>query len=246
MRSHRFTSGRTKLVSALTAALVGSLCWFGVLVASDHQDTPEVELSPRLDINDVYAFPGSSPDRMALAVTTSSPLTPANTSAAAFAPGQLYQIKVDNNGDAIEDLVFQFTFRGDGTNQIVEMRGPAAPERTGANTTLIDAEPVISGPINTVLGSQGSIQLFAGTREDPFYIDLEQFFRIIPDRGPETGPLSGIGPDPEATAFRNPGIDFLAGLNALAIVVELPASMLLGSNANQADPAIGVWATTSN
>ena len=42
--------------------------------ASDHQDTPEVELNPRSDINDVYAFPGSSADRIALIMTTSSPI----------------------------------------------------------------------------------------------------------------------------------------------------------------------------
>jgi hypothetical protein len=218
----------------------------GLLVASDHQDTPEVELHPRLDINDVYAFPGSTPDRIALAVTTSSPLTPAQSATAVFDTDQLYQIKIDNNGDAIEDLVLQFTFVGNGSAQRVELRGPAAPERIGSHTTLLDASPVLSGPINTVLGSASGIQLFAGKREDPFYIDLEQFFRIIPDRGPVKGPLSKIGPKPEASSFRDPGIDFLAGINALAIVVELPASVLLGGNANASDPAIGVWATTSN
>ena len=32
------------------------------------------------------------------------------------------------------------------------------------------------------------IQLFAGPRDDPFFIDLEQFFRIMPDRQPVSGP----------------------------------------------------------
>jgi hypothetical protein len=51
---------------------------------------------------------------------------------------------------------------------------------------------------------------------------------------------------PEASAFRDPGFDFLAGINTLAIVVELPAAMLLGANAGAPDPAIGIWATTSH
>ena len=245
MRKHRFTTGRSKLALATTTALVVSVVGFGALLASDHQDTPEVELHPRLDINDVYAFPGSADGRIVLAVTTSSPLTPAQTSSAVFATDQLYQLKVDNDGDAVEDLVFQFVFRGTGANQIVEMRGPVSPERVGARTRLVDVEPTISGPINTVLGSAGGIQLFAGTREDPFFIDLEQFFRIIPDRGPVQGPLSKIGPNPEATAFRDPGIDFLRGINTLAIVVELPTGEILGASAGATDPAIGVWATTS-
>jgi hypothetical protein len=126
------------------------------------------------------------------------------------------------------------------------MRGPVAPERLGAHTTVVDVNPVLSGPINNTLGSPTGIQLFAGLRDDPFFIDLEQFFRILPDRAPVQGPLSKIGPKPEASAFRNPGIDFLRNINALAIVVELPAALLLGANAGAADPALGAWATTSN
>jgi len=224
--------------------IAGALAVSGLVVASDHQDTPEVELHPRLDINDVYAFPGSSTDRLVLAVTTSSPLTPAASTGAVFEPGQLYQIKIDNNGDAVEDLVLQFVFEGTGASQTVSLIGPAVPSSTGTRNRILDQSPTLTGPINTVLGSASGIQLFAGLREDPFFIDLEQFFKIIPDRAPVEGPLSKIGPKPEASSFRDPGVDFLAGINALAIVVELPESMLLPAGAG-ADPKIGVWATTS-
>jgi hypothetical protein len=226
------------------AVIGGALAATGLLLASDHQDTPEVELHPRLDINDVYAFPGASPDRLVLAVTTSSPITPAGSAGAVFDPRQLYQIKVDNNGDAVEDLVLQFVFQGSGLSQTVSLIGPAVPATTGIQNRLLDADAAITGPINTVLGSPSGIQLFAGLREDPFFIDLEQFFRIIPDRAPVKGPLSKIGPRQEATSFRDPGIDFLAGINTLAIVVELPESLLLPAGAGT-DPKIGVWATTS-
>ena len=229
---------------AVLAVIGGGLAVTGLLLASDHQDTPEVELHPRLDINDVYAFPGSTPERLVLAVTTSSPLTPAGSAGAAFDPGQLYQIKIDNNGDAVEDVVLQFVFEGTGPSQTVSLIGPSAPSATGIQNRILDADPAISGPINTVLGSSSGIQLFAGLREDPFFIDLEQFFRIIPDRAPVQGPLSKIGPKQEATSFRDPGVDFLAGINTLAIVVELSESMLLPPGAG-ADPKIGVWATTS-
>jgi hypothetical protein len=237
------TLGRTGRLVALAASAVAATT-AGVVLASDHQDTPEVELHPRLDINDVYAFPGAYPDRLVLAVTTSSPLTPAGSVGATFDPGQLYQIKIDNTGDAVEDLVLQFTFDAAGPGQQVTLLGPAAPERTGRQGSLLSVSPAVSGPINTVLGSSSGIQLFAGLREDPFFIDLEQFFRIIPDRGPVQGPLSKIGPKPEATSFRNPGIDFLTGINALALVVELPESMIIPPDAD-ANTRIGIWATTS-
>ena len=238
--------GRWKLLTALVLlAGAGTAALIKNALASDHQDTPEVELNPRLDINDVYVFPGSSPDRLVLVLTTSSPLSPAKSVDAAFDPSILYQIKIDNTGDAIEDLVLQFTFDGTGPNQQVNLRGPLSPERAGTMNTLVSVPPVVSGRVNTVLGSPSDIRVFAGLRDDPFFIDLEQFFRIIPDRAPVTGPLSKIGPKPEATAFRDPGIDFLAGFNTLAMVVELPEARLLPPGGGGADPHIGVWATTS-
>jgi len=87
------------------------------------------------------------------------------------------------------------------------------------------------------------VQLFAGPRDDPFFIDLEQFFRIIPDRRPSTGPLS-VAPAP-ASSFRAPGeaVDFVRGYNDLAIDIELPVAML---SADGKHPGrFGVWGTTS-
>src|ERR1700742_4396492 len=94
-------------VAALGIATLATVALFRAssLGASDHQDTPEVELNPRMDINDVYAFPGATSDRIVLAVTTSSPIVGGASANASFDPNLLYQIKVHNNGDALEDLV---------------------------------------------------------------------------------------------------------------------------------------------
>lgn len=239
---------RIRTVASRSMALaltLGTVAAFGIARltrASDHQDTPEVELAQKPDINDVYAFPGANADRMVLAVTTASPITPAQSPTIGFDPQLLYQIKIDNNGDAIEDLVMQLRFRGTGRHQTVELFGPVAPAQTGHANTLAADVPVLSGQTNTALGSTSGIQLQAGLFDDPFFIDLSQFFRIIPDRRPVTGPLSKF-PDP-ATSFRNPGIDFLRTFNALGIVIELPESMLLPPNAGT-DPILGIWATTA-
>ena len=208
--------------------------------ASDHQDTPEVELNPRMDINDVYAFPGSSDSRIALIVTTSSPIAGA---AASFDPNLLYQIKVDNTGDAIEDLVFQVTFdSGEGANQRYTVRGPVAPPMAGTKTMLATTGTVVTGQVGTTSGSATGIQAFAGLKADPFVIDLEQFFNIIPDRRPSTGPLAVQNGAP-ASSFRMPGIDFLKPFNTLAIAIELPKSALQSNTA--ADAKFGVWSTIS-
>jgi hypothetical protein len=229
---------RFLLIVAGVVAATGAA--FGALRASDHQDTPEVELNPRMDINDVYAFPGASADRIVLAVTTSSPIA---GQSASFDPDLLYQIKVDNTGDGKEDLVFQVTFdEGSGSAQHVTVRGPVTPLTQGTTSMLVSSGPLISGSVGTAFGSASGTQAFAGLRGDPFFIDLEQFFKIVPDRRPSTGPLSTPSTQ-TATSFRNPGVDLLANFNALAIVLELPKSQLVSSTA--ADAKIGVWATVS-
>ena len=211
--------------------------------ASDHQDTPDVELSPRMDINDVYAFPGSSPDRVVLVMTTSSPITPAQSPTATFDPNLLYQLKIDNTGDGVEDKVIQITFSGVGNAQQVLVRGPAAPEQAGTMNTLLTCGPTLTGGINASIGTAGGVQAFAGIRDDPFFLDLEQFFRIVPDRKPVSGPLSQLPDQPSASAFRPAGqsVDYLRGLNTLAIVLEMPSAMLTDGG----NKKIGVWGTIS-
>lgn len=238
-----FTRARGWAVIAGVAALAATLVITRSSNASDHQDTPEVELSPRMDVNDVYAFPGATPDRIVLVLTTSSPITPAQSAAASFDANLLYQLKVDNTGDGVEDKVFQITFSGSGTNQQVTVRGPVAPTQTGTMNTLVTSGPSTTGATNTNLGSATGMQAFAGIRDDPFFLDLEQFFRIVPDRKPVSGPLSQLPDQPSASAFRPAGqaVDYLRGINTLAIVLEMPAAMLTDGGSKK----IGVWGTIS-
>jgi len=238
---------RERLVPLLAAiGLVAGLGTAGVVLASDHQDTPEVELSPRYDVNDVYAFPAQRDGRIALVLGTSSPLTPAATPSAMFGTKdqELYQIKVDNDGDAREDLVFQVTFTGPAGHQRVTLRGPYKPNVVGAaGNTLLAGKPTVSGAVDQILDGSNGVRLYAGPRDDPFFIDLERFFRILPDRRPSTGPLSKQ-PIP-ASSFRGKGeaVDFVHGFNDLAIVVELPTSMLYADG--KTPGKLGVWGTTS-
>jgi uncharacterized protein DUF4331 len=227
---------------ALAVAIAGTAGVIRLARGSDHQDTPEVELNPATDMTDVYAFPGASPDRTVLVLNTWAFITPAQTSSTYFDPNVLYQLKIDNNTDGVEDKVIQITFDGPGSDQTVSVRGPLVPPVVGAmGNRVATVPPTVSGPINTVLGDASGMQVFAGWRDDPFFIDLEQFFRIIPDRKPVTGPLAQLPDTPSASAFRTPGIDYVAGFNVLSIVIELPtASLTAGGN-----PKIGVWGTTS-
>src|ERR1041385_6302462 len=84
---------------------------------SDHQDTPEVELNPASDMTDVYVFPGSSPDRIVLVLNSWAFITPAQTSSTYFDPTLLYQFKIDNNTEGVEDKVTKIPFNGTGASQ---------------------------------------------------------------------------------------------------------------------------------
>src|SRR5690242_17535433 len=214
----------------------------GIALASDHQDTPDVELNPSMDMTDLYVFPSPTPGRVVLVMNSWGVLTPAETPTTYFDPNILYQFKIDTNHDGIEDKVIQVSFTGAGPNQTVEVRGPVVPPVVGAmGNTISTATPVITGATRTTLGSASGVQVYTGPRDDPFFIDLEQFFRIIPDRKPVTGALSQLPDTPTASAFRNPGIDYVAGFNVLSIVIELPTAWLTAGG----NPKIGVWGTTS-
>lgn len=235
-------SARLAMVAALGAAGI-----FGIsrsLAASDHQDTADVELNPTQDMTDFYAFPGSTPDRIAIVLNSQPFITPANANSASFDPNLLYQIKVDNTGDAVEDKVIQITFTGTGAQQQVEVRGPLTPTVAGAMENVVSTTaPAVTGAINATLGSATGLQVYAGVRDDPFFLDLEQFFRILPDRKPATGGLSQLPSAPTASAFRPAGqaVNYLTGFNVASIVIELPTSMLTaGGNAK-----LGLWGTIS-
>ncbi|MEK7408981.1 MAG: DUF4331 domain-containing protein [Acidobacteriota bacterium] len=103
--------------------LRGSLSFLlAVLVAvppagysANHREAPITALDHKADITDFYAFRsyggGGSP-RVTLILCVDPLLEPGNgPNWFPFDPEILYEIKVDNNNDAVEDIVFQFRFR---------------------------------------------------------------------------------------------------------------------------------------
>jgi hypothetical protein len=140
-------SFRSRAASITVLGLALGVTVIGVAVASDHQDTPEVELNALSDMTDVYAFPSPTAGRIVLVMNSRAFLTPAQSSSAGFDRNLLYQFKIDNTGDAVEDRVIQVTFTGTGPGQQVEVRGPMAPPVVGAMTNeLGSAPPVLMTP----------------------------------------------------------------------------------------------------
>jgi len=235
------TMRRGLITAAAMAILPFALMRF--VRGSDHADTPDNAANPGQDISDVYMFPSPSDSSKVVLVMDVSPLiTPAQVGTRTFDPKVLYQFKIDNTGDNVEDLVIQARFKGTGAGQRCFIAGPAAPTETGTKSTVLEPDSVV-GTFDTTFTLANGAKVFCGTREDPFFFDLEQFFTILPDRAYPITHVAPADPNaPQSTTFRTPGIDFLSNgnYNVLAIVVELPKTLIKGPGNK-----VGVWCTTS-
>jgi len=222
----RGRAGRRMLAAALAAlGAVGVVRWAG---AADHRDSVALTADTKADIADIYSFRSpANANNVVLVMTVDGLIPPSETGMHFFDPDVLYQWKIDNNGDAREDLVIQARAVGNGPGQQMRFRGPAAPSLRGAESALLNGRDIgrvtVSSGNQVIVSTDGAISVFAGLRDDPFFFDLAQFRAVI----------GGM-----ASGFRNPGIDTFAGTNILALVIELPAALLGGSTVN-------VWGTTS-
>ena len=239
-----FTKSKLKLM-LLPLVLV-------LMTGADHRDAPGLINDPASDINDVYAFVNANNGNVVLAMTV-NPFTAPGINPT-FSPDTLYQFKIDTNGDAIEDLVIQFTFdQPDNIGPVLDpanpnitantttnpaqkftMHGPGKPSKVGLINSVLTSGQTISGMIdNSTAGKfttdSTGIKIFAGARDDPFFFDLPYILGFLRD------PVSK-----QFVPKRAPGIDFFAGINVSIIAVEIPAAMIKG-----ASNTIKVWGTTN-
>jgi hypothetical protein len=111
----------------------------------------------------------------------------------------------------------------------------AVPSNVGPRTMPDYASLAAQGTYD--LGN--GIKVFAGQREDPFYIDLGGVFDTLNLR--RVPPIET--PAEDANDTMNPfGTDMLSGFNVHSIAIELPASMLTGDTGAT---TIGGYASTS-
>src|SRR3954464_346347 len=108
---------RTLLYLALVAA---ALAWLGSrpAAASSHREAPLISQDPLADNTDVYAFVSPrNPDRVTL-ISNFIPLEApyGGPNFFKFDDNVLYEIMIDNDGDAVEDVTFQFRFRTETRN----------------------------------------------------------------------------------------------------------------------------------
>jgi len=264
--------------SAVAAAALTAAAFLYVahpVRSSDHQDAPRQISNPLSDITDVYIFPDTAhSNNVILAMDIDPLLTPGSkTTTAALDPNLLHEFKISHSSTVLgnaakEDAVIQVQATGSGPTQTVSLYGPTAPQYTGAGSVLMSSALVGSVAFNTLPAAKQSngSYFFVGPRADPFFFDLFQFFKILPDRnyqnmrtgdrlGYSTPSFNGYTSGSKAGAFwKNyacstaPSQNALTqaappGFNVVTVLVSVPRSVLAPSSGSQ---LIHVWGTVSD
>src|SRR5579872_6813703 len=145
---------------------------------SSHREAPEISKDPVADSTDVYAF--VSPDDPGT-VTLIANYIPLEGPAAGpnfyeFGDDVLYEIYIDNNGDAQPEITYQFRFQTEVTNPntFLYNTGPITSLTSASwNRRQVYSVTRVAGGTATVLGSGLACPpCNIGPRSTPNYADL--------------------------------------------------------------------------
>jgi hypothetical protein len=279
--------------------------------AANHREAPITAIDRLADIADYFAFVSyDDPNKVTFILTVDPLLEPSNgPNYFPFDPEILYEIKIDNNNDAREDVTFQFRFttelRGPGvfTGFVGALTGIPAPASSPAPVapgtplippaiTALDGAgsaglllrqsytvTMVKGNTRTDLGPEvnkyavpsnvgprtmpdypalfrqgiynlgDGVKVWAGTADDPFWIDLGAAFDSFNFRAtgfPAPGVLTA---EQDADDTKNFAGDDVAGFNVNAVAIEVPIALInrVGARVPASSPAatIGAWGATS-
>lgn len=261
-------------------------------IASSHREAPQITETPKVDATDFYAFVSTEPNRSDF-VTLIANYTPLQDTYGgpnyfSFDPHALYEIHVDNNGDAMEDISFKFRFQNnnkkielpvkqrDGSVVNTEIPLVLAGTISAGNDSAINLAETFTIEVSrggrrnqsssatpqplkkpldfvgdktfgspqgyeqyartmihqvNVPGCSIPAKVFAGQRQDPFYVALGKTFDLlnfsVADITGANGPTGGV--------------DSLEDKSISTIAMEVHKSCLT----NGSDPVIGAWTTAS-
>src|SRR5271169_2322366 len=278
------------LKSCLALALTFVMLAPASVFASSHREAPITALDRTADVTDWYAFVSyNHPDRVTMILNVDPFLEPSNgPNYFPFDPNVVYQMKIDNNRDGVEDITFEFRFTTEirlpdvftgfvggiaGIPPITALDGPGSDGlslrqhytvtmvKNGVRTDLTGGRTLFALPSNVgprtmpdynSLFQQGiydlgsGVRVFAGTVDDPFYIDLGAAFDSLNFRMGVGGILT---PQVDGDDTHNYAPDSVAGYNVNTIVLEVPITMLTADGKlhgpGDKDAVIGTYGATS-
>lgn len=259
--TNRATRRRRAAATLASGALLAGVGAVGLApsgaVASSHREAPLISGMPQYDGTDLYAFV--------------SPLSPTKTTLIAnwipfeepsggpnfypFATDAQYDLRIDNDGDALADKIYRWTFKTTYQNEDTFLYN------TGEVTSLTDPDLNVRQQFTLKrLNVGGGTKVMAkgpvapshtGTASMPNYGQLRHEARtsVLAGNGQT---YAGQADDPFFLDLRvfdllyggdlsEVGDDTLAGFNVNTVALQVPSRSLTGEGP---DPVFGVWTTT--
>jgi Domain of unknown function (DUF4331) len=128
-RTARFPGRTLPIAAAICAAVAGAALQSAQ--ASSHREAPFITTAPKVDATDLYMFNSYEAGRTGYVTLLANyqPLQDPYGGPNYFKmdPNALYEIHIDNNGDAREDLTFQFRFRNKFNSIALDIGGKQVP-----------------------------------------------------------------------------------------------------------------------
>lgn len=213
--------------------------------AADHTDSPSVTEDAASDINDLFAWVEG--DKLIVAMT----VFPFAGDDASFSDAVLYSFFIRSQDDVLAPTATSDT------------RLTCSFDAAGAaECWLGDMAYATGDPSTSIASDDGSLRVFAGLRDDPFYFNLSGFQAVVdfvvenaagltfdtagcPDlnAAQATAIVTQLQNEPDPTVFPGltPGVDDFRTQNVLAIVAEIDLDSV-----NASGNILGVWATTNS
>ncbi len=253
---------RRTAIAAGTALLLGAGLFAGLGPApgsaSSHREAPFTSANPQLDSTDLYAF--TSRDKPST-VTIVSNWIPFEDPAGgpnffSFAPGVYYDINIDNDGDAMPDIVYRWIFRNhyrDPTGEFLYNDGPV--NSLGDPHLLLyqtyDLQKITSQGTTTLIHAAKVVPSYVGVESMPHYGIL---FRKGVYQGGGVSSWAGQADDSffldlrvfdllYGGNFGRVGNDTLAGFNVHGFAIQVPKKDLAVNRDPAKNPVIGIWTT---
>jgi Domain of unknown function (DUF4331) len=153
-------------IVAATAAISASSLLPATSYASSHREAPMIAGLPRVDSTDVYAFRSYEPGRNGFVTILANyiPLQDAYGGPNYFNLDNdaIYEIHIDQNGDAREDLTFQFKFKDLNKNIALNINGKQVP------IPLVNIGPTTEVNASTLNATQTfTVTAMRGARRNP-------------------------------------------------------------------------------
>ncbi len=261
----------------LGLALMASMAPLPML-ASSHAEAPLISMDRYADNTDVYAFRSYEPGRSGFVTLIASFIPFQDPSGGPhfyrFDDSVLYEIKIDNNGDGLEDITYQFQFTTQTVNPDTVLGMNACNQDCVIGSlTDVDYNTPQTYTVRQLRGRRGflGLPIASGLRTPPSNIGP----RVTPNYEENLGapavyslPNGGrvfagqrddgffldLGAPFDAINYRSlgetGGVDTLRTKNVNSIAIEVPISEVTRSrqvptSSTANDAVIGIWSTAS-